>query len=59
MKKEQGVVKKWKCKVCHEIIEAAEHPEICKFCHAGVHKIKEVRWGKRSKSGLELAESED
>ena len=59
MTKERVVVKKWKCKVCHEIIETETQPKKCPFCNADQHKIKEVRYGKRSKSGLELAESED
>lgn len=52
-------IKKWKCKVCHFIMESVEHPKHCVMCKAEKHKIKELRYGKRSKSGLELAESED
>ncbi len=57
--KQETRVKKWKCKVCRFIMTAVEHPKECAMCKAEAHKMKEVRYGKRSKSGLELAESED
>ena len=59
MNKERVIVKKWKCKICHDIMEAEVHPKNCVFCNADSHKIKEVRYSRRSKSGLEVAESED
>ena len=59
MKKQEQRVKKWRCKVCRFIMESIEHPKECVMCKAEAHKIKEVRYSRRSKSGLEVAESDD
>ncbi|GEM_PF-4661809 len=31
---------KWKCTVCHEIIESEKEPQTCKYCGSEKHKIK-------------------
>src|SRR3989344_2778827 len=49
---------KWKCKVCRFIMESIEPPAKCGMCKAEAHKIKEVRYGRRLKSGTEVAESD-